>query len=235
MKKCDFKKLALMGIAGGAMLASQANAGEGESYSPLIAAHNCAGGGPQHSCSNSGPGGYGYQQPSYQPHACSTQPQQYWGDENYAPPTHSCSNQRGPQTASRPQPNQWNPNYTADTNKSTYDTGRSTYESSKSSSYGTQGKQMTESELLSQLNEEGKGIYHGLDAQGKALALKLASQTCKGQNECKGLNSCAGEHNSCAGRGSCAGTSPKPFTDKNTAVKVAAMKMAEKRARTNGR
>ena len=95
--------------------------------------------------------------------------------------------------------------------------------------------QLTESQLLSQLNDEGKATYKSLDPAGKALALKLANQTCKGQNECKGLNSCKTEKNSCAGNGGCAGTSPGAFKDKNTAVKVAAKKMAEKRNHTNGK
>lgn len=100
-----------------------------------------------------------------------------------------------------------------------------------SSSKGSAVKQkMTESDLLSQLNPQGKATYQGLDPAGKALALKLANQDCKGQNECKGLNSCKTSEHSCAGKGSCAGTSAAPFKDKNLAVKVAAMKMAEKRA-----
>jgi hypothetical protein len=85
--------------------------------------------------------------------------------------------------------------------------------------------------LMSQLNSQGRALFQSLSPEGKALALRLASQTCKGQNECKGLNSCKGGDNSCAGEGSCAGTSPSAFTDKNQAVKVAAKKMAEKRAR----
>lgn len=91
-------------------------------------------------------------------------------------------------------------------------------------------KTMTEQDLLSQLNAEGKATYQGLDKEGKALALKLANQSCKGQNECKGLNSCKTEDNSCAGKGSCKGTSPGPFKDKNAAVKAAAKHMAEKRS-----
>ncbi len=88
---------------------------------------------------------------------------------------------------------------------------------------------MSESELVSKLNSEGKATFQSLDPAGKALALKLANQTCKGQNDCKGLNSCKTANNSCAGNGSCKGTSKGPFTDKNTAVKVAAKKMSDKR------
>ena len=89
---------------------------------------------------------------------------------------------------------------------------------------------ISESELMTMLNAQGKATYQSLDPAGKALALKLVNQTCKGQNECKGMNSCRSEEHSCAGKGSCAGTAPLPFKDKNLAVKVAAMKMAEKRA-----
>jgi hypothetical protein len=96
----------------------------------------------------------------------------------------------------------------------------------------TAHKALTEAELLSKLNAEGKAAYQGLDTEGKSLALKLASQSCKGQNDCKGLNSCKAKTNSCAGEGSCKGTSPGAFTDKNDAVK-AAQKMAKKRAGLN--
>lgn len=87
-----------------------------------------------------------------------------------------------------------------------------------------------DAQFTSQLNEEGKATYGGLDAEGKALARKLASQSCKGKNDCKGLNSCKTSNNSCAGHGGCKGQSNCSFKDKNTAVKVAAMKMADKRA-----
>ncbi|HEV8051711.1 MAG TPA: hypothetical protein VGP47_04385, partial [Parachlamydiaceae bacterium] len=94
----------------------------------------------------------------------------------------------------------------------------------------TTQRTLTESELLSQLNEQSKAAYKGLDAAGKALALKMANQSCEGKNECKGLNSCKNNEHACAGKGSCAGTAKSNFKDKNLAVKVAALKMAEKRA-----
>ncbi|MEI8365724.1 MAG: hypothetical protein WCF65_04815 [Parachlamydiaceae bacterium] len=92
---------------------------------------------------------------------------------------------------------------------------------------------MSESDLMPQLNAQGKAAYQNLDASGKALALKMANQSCKGQNECKGLNSCKTTDHACAGKGQCAGTAEKPFKDKNLAVKVAGMKMAEKRAKAS--
>lgn len=95
------------------------------------------------------------------------------------------------------------------------------------------GTLMSEDQLMSQLNEHGKQMYRGLNAEGKALAIKLASRSCKGTNDCKGQNACKTANNSCAGKGSCAGTSKCSFKDKNLAVKVAAQKQAEKRAQVN--
>lgn len=88
---------------------------------------------------------------------------------------------------------------------------------------------MTEHELMPLLSVESRAIYITMDAEGRALALKLASQTCHGQNECRGQNSCAEQNNSCAGSGTCKGTSPGPFDDKNMAVETAAMCMKAKR------
>ena len=96
--------------------------------------------------------------------------------------------------------------------------------------YDMQSKGMTEQELLSQLNSEGRANYMKMDQEGKDLALKLANQSCKGQNDCKGLNSCKTKSNDCAGKGGCKGMSPGPFKDKNQAVKIASQKMADKRS-----
>lgn len=90
-----------------------------------------------------------------------------------------------------------------------------------------QNTQMSEDELESHLNDEGRRVYDNLDADHKRLARQLAAQTCKGKNSCKGLNSCKSSTNSCEGQGGCKGTSPGPFKDKNDAVKVA--EMAQKR------
>lgn len=105
--------------------------------------------------------------------------------------------------------------------------------------YGSIGGQsstqtmMTEDELMSKLNDQGKAMFRSLSPEGKALALKLAGQSCKGHNDCKGLNSCKSDKNACAGQGGCKGQSQCSFKDKNMAVKVAAKKMAEKRAMMN--
>lgn len=90
---------------------------------------------------------------------------------------------------------------------------------------------MSEEELMSQLNDESKRLYQSLTPEGRDLARKLAAGGCKGMNDCKGMGSCKGEDHSCAGMNSCKGKSPGPFHDPNLAVKVAAKKMAEKRAK----
>lgn len=88
--------------------------------------------------------------------------------------------------------------------------------------------------LMSQLNRSHQKKYNAMDCEGKNLAMKLANQSCKGENSCKGLNSCKSDTNSCAGMGSCKGTSPGPFEDKNDAVDVASKHMESKRAKTGG-
>lgn len=98
-------------------------------------------------------------------------------------------------------------------------------------SYGNLGYHlMTEDELSLELNDEGMKLFQTLDAEGKALALKVASQRCAQTNFCKGLNACATDQNKCAGEGDCKGKGKCGFADKNLAVKVVAKKMAQKRA-----
>ena len=94
------------------------------------------------------------------------------------------------------------------------------------------GKNLTEQDLKSQLNQEGLKQYNSLDAEGKALALKLANGSCQGKNDCKGLSSCKNSDHSCAGQNSCKGSGNAKFADKNLAVKIAAKKQAEKRSNT---
>jgi hypothetical protein len=91
---------------------------------------------------------------------------------------------------------------------------------------------MTEDQLRSQLNSTSKEEFDRLDREGKRTALKLASRSCKGNNDCKGQNSCKTSEHSCAGKGSCAGTSACNFKDKNAAVKVA-KQLQDKRGQTN--
>jgi hypothetical protein len=88
---------------------------------------------------------------------------------------------------------------------------------------------MTEDELLLELTPEGEKLYHSLDAEGKKLALAVASQYCNGTNICRGLNACKTDDNECAGKGACKGKSKCAFSSKDLAVKVVADKMKAKR------
>lgn len=94
---------------------------------------------------------------------------------------------------------------------------------------------LSEDELLGELNEKGEKLYTSLSPEGKELARKVASQRCNGTNACKGLNACQTEEHACGGHGSCKGQGKCGFSDKNLAVKVAAMKMAEKRQQLQGK
>lgn len=93
---------------------------------------------------------------------------------------------------------------------------------------------MSEDELMLELSDEGAKQYKSLSTEGKALALKLASQRCGGSNSCKGQNACKTDSNDCAGKGACKGKSKCAYSDKNLAVKIASQIMAEKRAKSLG-
>lgn len=92
---------------------------------------------------------------------------------------------------------------------------------------------LSEDELLLELSAKGEDLYMSLSDEGKELARKVASQRCNGTNECKGLNACQTEAHACAGQGSCKGQGKCGFSDKNLAVKVVSMKMAQKRSEAN--
>lgn len=94
---------------------------------------------------------------------------------------------------------------------------------------------MSEDELLDELNEAGEALYNSLSKEGKELARKVASQRCNGTNECKGLNACKTDDHACAGHGSCKGQSKCGLSDKNLAVKIAAMKMAGEKKSDSGK
>lgn len=89
---------------------------------------------------------------------------------------------------------------------------------------------MTEDELLLELNNEGAKLYNSLTPEGKLLAREVASSRCNNANVCRGLNACKTDENECAGQGSCKGKGKCSIADKNLAVKLAAQKMANKRA-----
>lgn len=172
MDKSKFKKLAVMGMAGGLLLSaqSQVNATDIDAIETVVAHSSCGNG--------------------------------------------TCSGKKAPQDR------HGDNSYSADSDRPVQ--------------YANGKKAMNEAELMSKLDSEGKRTYQSLDAEGKALALKLASQECKGKNDCAGLNACDTSENTCAGKGSCKGKSPSSFKDKNDAVKVASKKMAEKRAKSGG-
>lgn len=274
MKRSDLKKLALMGITGGMMLAqssAQADVNAGytlaggscgnSTYAPSYSSCNSSSGQgiPNQGCSSTGPrytadrdypvsqgcasrsdsGQFSNQNP-YQ----GSQYRQYNPDQNPQPMQQSTQQPGYPSQQNQPQDNSAPRLQSARSNPVNYfiadenATSKSYQQGSQQGGQqgaGTQvaGKTITEEELKRQLNEAGRAMFNSLSPEGKALALKLASQSCKGQNDCKGLASCATSDHSCAGKNSCAGTTKGPFTDKNTAVKVAAQKMAEKRASMN--
>lgn len=95
-------------------------------------------------------------------------------------------------------------------------------------------KLMTEDELMIELNAEGQKMYKELSAEGKALALEVASMRCQQTNPCAGLNACATDDNKCAGKGSCKGKGKCAVSNKNDAVKLVHDKlMKEKREKAN--
>lgn len=223
MKKPNFKTLALMGITGGVALCSSASASEIiniDNASHLLAA-NCGGKGgcggnftayQPHGCNgqsqpNYAPqsqayapqGGCNTRQQTYQPQgSCSaSQPQSYYnaapaqGGCNASAPQGGCNgSQHAPQGMGQPQASrnisQWETNgkvATADTMTS---------------------KTSEEAQILSQLNDEGKSIYRGLDPAGKAMANQAISQS--------------------------KGRTPE---EKTQALKAIAQKLSEKRANAN--
>ena len=159
---------------------------------------------------------------------------QMWQSTQAAQPQTSCAAPSKPQPVTPPSNNGAGVAPSQTQGSSTYNQRYNQWETADNGkAAATTAPAITESDLMSQLNIQGKSSYQALDASGKAMALKMASQSCKGQNECKGMNACKTPTNACAGKGSCANTAKGPFTDKNLAVKVAAMKMAEKRTKAS--
>lgn len=145
MEKSKLKKIAIMGMASGMMLAAPAIvSAEGAQLAGGCGAGKCGGQRPnQTPTSRSSCGG---QRPSS---SCGGQQR----------PSHSCGG-----AASR--------NYTADADMM------------DQRAMAPSMTMMSETELLKSLNAEGKATYQSLDAQGKALALKLASSdTYKDKNQ----------------------------------------------------
>lgn len=94
----------------------------------------------------------------------------------------------------------------------------------------TNPAKLTETDLVNKLNPQGKATYQSLSPEGKALALKLANQACKGQNSCAGEGACKSTEHACLGKNDCKGKGTCSFKDKNDAVRAASLKMVQKRA-----
>lgn len=204
-KKSDFKKLALMGITGGIMFASSASASQAvnlDSSTQMLAA-GCGG---KSGCANKG-------SVAYQPHSgCGNmQPQtQFLNDPNQnqgQPEQPAPSNGQGqpssqggyfqPATGNgQGQPQAYNGYSQWETNSNISANNKMANEKMTIAQESVPG----ENQLLSQLNDEGKAVYRGLDPAGKAYAIELVNNQKTAPNE---------------------------------AVKLAAQKMAEKRANMN--
>lgn len=89
--------------------------------------------------------------------------------------------------------------------------------------------QMTKEDLMLEVTQEGADLFNSLSPEGQALALKIASRACNGNNDCKGQNACRTQYNSCMGQGECKGKTKCSVSDKNLAVKLAAQVMERKR------
>ncbi len=87
-----------------------------------------------------------------------------------------------------------------------------------------------ETQFRTTLDDNGKKTFDAMDAEGKALAMKVFYESAPGKNLCAGLNACSQPgKNACAGKGSCQGQSQKKFTDPNMAVNVVSDHMTLKR------
>jgi hypothetical protein len=246
MKKRDLKKLALMGITGGIIVASQSplSANQPNTAPGTMLAGGCG----SHGCSNTAYNERGYSQDYY-----SSYPQ-----EDYRP-----QGQSGCQSRS----NQGNTQYSSCSSRSS---GQGYYQNSHgcSASSNSQGyyqssngcgassnrgnrytadndmqtpvtaqpvetsMPQTEDQFKAKLSPVGKADFDKLSQSGKDKAVKMASHDCKGKNDCKGQNACKSDKNECAGKGGCKGQS-KCASTPDQAVKAASMQ--DKRASMNTR
>jgi len=82
--------------------------------------------------------------------------------------------------------------------------------------------------FCNKLNKDGQEAFKAMDAKGRAMAMKMASASCKGKNDCKGKGCCKTAMNECAGKNECKGKGGCGAKEANKAVEVAA-KMCGKR------
>ena len=87
----------------------------------------------------------------------------------------------------------------------------------------------TDEELRLELNGNALKSYEKMSPEAKALVRTVASASCNGTNECKGLNACKTEKNDCAGKGQCKGQGKCAIADKNLVVKLVETKLEAKR------
>lgn len=247
-KKNDLKKLALMGITGGVMMASGTlTAAEGLtniSTDNYLAAKSCGskcGGSTafnsrNHGCGASCGGATAYNSRN---HSCGApqDPTTYSQPDNYPQSQGSCGGRspayqqrQGSCGGSQSGYNQrqggcgggnsgrYYPSYFAD--------------NSDKAVQDTATQPMTESDFKTKLSPQGKIEYDKLSPEGKAQALKMASHDCSGKNDCKGQNACKTDKNACAGQGGCKGQSKCAMTPEQS-VKVSSLK--DKRASLNTR
>lgn len=212
MEQSKFKKLALMGITGGVILASQSPVDLNASTnvgSTLAAGCGKHCGGAKSQIAEGGCGSKPNPQQQYRTYAPETS-----AGCGGARPSRGNSPENITASCSRPQsPQQQYPSYTAE--NATFDAQQQTascsarqqpqgqrprnYTADATDSMQMQSsKQMTESDLMNQLSPEMRTSFQNLSPEGKAMALRLANQ----------------------------------YQDKNQAVKEAARKMMDKRSST---
>jgi hypothetical protein len=87
--------------------------------------------------------------------------------------------------------------------------------------------------FCNKMNSSSQAAFKAMNAEGRAMAMKIAAQECKGKNDCKGKGGCKTETHACAGKNECKGKGGAPMKDANKAVEMASNCMASKRAHAN--
>lgn len=242
MKKQDWKKMALMGLASGlvfsgdvsasSLLSTQSNGvqmargGCGSKCGSAVADASCGGARPQ---PRQDADGYG--EPTADASCGGARPQQGYS-EQYNSGRGSCGGARPQQRYSEPSAHSCGGQNARDRRYGgplADNSDSAQYSQYGSQSTSTQTQTMSEDDLKMHLNDEGKSTYEKLTPEGKLLALRLANGSCQGKNSCKGQGGCSNKDHDCAGKNSCRGQGTALFTDKNKAVQIA-KKMSDKRS-----
>lgn len=161
MDKPNFKKFALMGMAGGMLLASQNPVGaiSTEHFGTVVAA-GCSGRPASGSCG----GRRGNSQTAYNEHTCGGHHQAGGQPQRYG--ENSGCNSKGSQPGMPGDPQNYYKNTAYETTPNT--------QQQRSQTFGT--RTMSENEFVSQLDPQTRSTYLNLSPEGKALALRLAGQ-----------------------------------------------------------